>query len=70
VLQNVDLEHMPGVNHFNIEKDRAVQGMVIRDIQAALANSPHDMVACDAHGPRTCVSGKHGLITEGGAIRD
>lgn len=70
VLQNVDLEHMPGVNHFNIEKDRAVQGMVIRDIQAALANSPHDTVACDAHGGRNCVSGKHGLITEGASIRD
>ena len=36
VLQNVDLKHMRGVNHFNIDKDRAVQGMVIRDIQAAL----------------------------------
>jgi len=69
VLQNVDLEHMSGVTHFNIEKDRAVQAMVIRDIQAALANSPHDTVACDSHG-RTCVSGKHGLITEGAAIRD
>ena len=44
VLQNVDLKHMRGVNHFNIDKDRAVQGMVIRDIQAALANSPHDTV--------------------------
>jgi predicted esterase len=70
VLQNVDLEHMPGVNHFNIEKDGAVQRMVIRDIQAALANSPHDTVACDAHGLRTCVSGKHGLTTEGTAIRN
>jgi predicted esterase len=44
VLQNVNLEHMRGVNHFNIDKDRAVQGMVIRDIQAALANSPYDTV--------------------------
>jgi hypothetical protein len=70
VLQNVDLERMPGVGHFNIEKDRAVQGMVIRDIQAALANSPHDTVACDAHGRRNCVSGKHGLIPEGAAIRN
>jgi len=70
VLQNVDLEHMSGVGHFNIEKDRAVQGMVIRDIQAALANSPHDPVACDAHGGRTCASAKHGLVTEGTAIRD
>jgi len=70
VLQNVDLEHMPGVNHFNIEKDRAVQGMVIRDIQAALGNSPHDTVACDVHGRRTCAAAKPGLVTEGAAIRD
>jgi len=70
VLQNVDLEHMSGVGHFNIEKDRAVQGMVIRDIQAALATSPHDTVACDAHGRRTCAAAKHGLVTEGTAIRD
>jgi predicted esterase len=70
VLQNVDLEHMAGVGHFNIDKDKAVQGMVIRDIQAALANPPHDTVACDAHGRQTCVSGKHGLITEGTAIRN
>jgi hypothetical protein len=69
VLQNIDLEHMSGVGHFNIEKDRAVQGMVIRDIQAALANSSHDTVACDGHG-RTCASAKHGLVTEGTAIRD
>ena len=70
VLQNIDLEHMSGVGHFNIEKDRAVQGMVIRDIQAALANSSHDTVACDGHGGRTCASAKHGLVTEGTAIRD
>jgi len=70
VLQNVDLEHMPGVNHFNIEKDRAVQGMVIRDIQAALGNSPHDTVACDVHGRRTCAAAKPGLVTEGATIRD
>jgi len=70
VLQNVNLEHMPGVNHFNIEKDRAVQGMVIRDIQAALGNSPHDTVACDVHGRRTCAVAKPGLVTEGAAIRD
>jgi len=70
VLQNVDLEHMSGVGHFNIEKDRAVQGMVIRDIRAALANSPHDTTACDTRGSRTCASAKHGLVTEGTAIRD
>jgi hypothetical protein len=70
VLQNVDLEHMSGVGHFNIEKDRAVQGMVIRDIQAALASSPHKSAACDVHGPRTCAAAKPGLATDGTAIRD
>ena len=70
VLQNVDLEHMSDVSHFNVDKDGAVQGMVMRDIHAALASSPHKIVACDAHGLRTCVSGKHGLTTEGTAIRN
>lgn len=70
VLQNVDLEHMSGVGHFNIEKDRAVQGMVMRDIQAALASSPHQTVACDAHGRGTCAAAKPGLVTVGTPIRD
>jgi hypothetical protein len=61
---------MSDVSHFNIDKDGAVQGMVMRDIHAALASSPHKIVACDAHGLRTCVSGKHGLTTEGTAIRN
>jgi hypothetical protein len=66
-LQNVDLEHMPDVSHFNIEKNRAMQGKVIRDIQAALATSPHDgSVACDSHGGHVaCASAKHGLVTVG-----
>ena len=68
VLQNVDLEHMSDLSHFNIEKNRAMQGMVIRDIQAALATAPHDTVACDSHGGRlTCASAKHGLVKEGTA---
>jgi hypothetical protein len=73
VLQNVDLEHMSGVNHFNIEKDRAVQGMVIRDIQAALSSGPpRDAAACNSPGDhRTCTSStKRGLVTEGSAIRE
>jgi hypothetical protein len=67
VLQNVDLEHMPDVSHFNIEKNRVMQGKVIRDIQTALATSPHDdTVACDSHGGRlTCASTKH--VMEGTA---
>jgi predicted esterase len=73
VLQNVDLEHMSGVSHFNIEKDRAVQGMVIRDIQTALSSGPpRNTAACNAPGgQRTCASStKHGLVTEGSAIRE
>jgi len=37
VLQNVDLEHMANVGHFNIDKNNVVQGMVIRDIFAAVS---------------------------------
>ena len=65
VLQNVDLEHMSDVSHFNIDKNGAVQGMVMRDIQAALSSGPpRDTVACDSHGGSlTCASAKHGLVT-------
>lgn len=65
VLQNVDLEQMSDVSHFNIEKNRMMQGMVIRDIEAALATPPHP-VACDSKGSRvTCASAKRGSVTEG-----
>jgi len=70
VLQNVDLEHMSDVSHFNIEKNGAVQGMVIRDIQAALSSGPpRDTAACNGSGGhRTCAtSTKNGLVTEGSA---
>ena len=70
MLQNVDLEHMSDVSHFNIDKDGAVQGMVMRDIQAALASSPHKIVACDAYGRRTCATVKPGLVTVGILIRE
>jgi len=40
VLQNVDLEHMANVGHFNIDKNNVVQGMVIRDILAAASAGP------------------------------
>jgi len=70
VLQNVDLEHMSGVSHFNIEKDGAVQGMVMKDIQAALSSGPpRDTATCNGSGGhRTCAtSTKNGLVTEGTA---
>jgi len=70
VLQNVDLQHMSDVGHFNIDKDRAVQGMVMREIQAALASSPHQTAACDMYGRRTCAAAKPGLVTIGTPIRD
>jgi hypothetical protein len=57
------------VSHFNIDKDGAVQGMVMRDIQAALASSPHKSVACDAHA-HTCAAAKPGLVTIGTPIRE
>jgi predicted esterase len=73
VLQNVDLERMHDVSHFNIDKDGAVQGMVMRDIQTALASSPHKTVACDPYdpySPRTCAAAKPGLVTVGTPIRE
>jgi pimeloyl-ACP methyl ester carboxylesterase len=35
-LQNVDMERNRDIGHFNIDKSRAVQDLVIRDIRAAL----------------------------------
>jgi predicted esterase len=70
VLQNVDLEHMSDVSHFNIDKNGVVQGMVMRDMQAALGSSPHKTVACDPYSPRTCDAAKPGLVTVGTPIRE
>ena len=70
VLQNVDLQHMSDVSHFNIDKDRAVQGMVMRDIQAALASSPPKTAACGVDGRRTCAGAKRGPVTIDTPIRD
>ena len=36
VLQNVDVEKMRDINHFNVDKNQALQERVIRDIRAAL----------------------------------
>jgi len=66
VLQNVDLEHMAGVGHFNIDKNNVLQGMVIRDILAAVsASPPRAPVTCDLYGRKNCGSPKHGAVTEG-----
>ena len=35
-LTNVDLERNHDIGHFNIDKSRAVQDLVLRDIRAAL----------------------------------
>jgi hypothetical protein len=66
VLQNVDLEHMADVGHFNIDKNNVLQGMVIREILAAVSTgAPHAPVACDPHGSKSCGSAKRGALTEG-----
>src|SRR6516225_7980144 len=61
VLQNVDLEHMADVSHFNIDKNNVLQGMVIRDILAAVsASPPRAPVTCDPYGGKNCGSPKRG----------
>src|SRR3974390_3839695 len=50
VLQNVDLEHMSNVSHFNIDKNNVLQGMVIKDIFAAASAAPTQArSACKLH---------------------
>jgi pimeloyl-ACP methyl ester carboxylesterase len=67
VLQNVDLEHMSNVSHFNIDKNNVLQGMVIKDILAAVSSGPTQARnACDLHsGGKSCGSSKPGTLTEG-----
>jgi hypothetical protein len=66
VLQNVDVEHMPDLSHFNIDKDNRLQGMVIREILAAAAvGAPHAPITCDPYGGKSCGSAKRGALTEG-----
>jgi pimeloyl-ACP methyl ester carboxylesterase len=63
VLQNVDLEHMSNVSHFNIDKNNVLQGMVIKDILAAASAGPTQAGgACAGKG---CGSPKHGVLPEG-----
>ena len=67
VLQNVDLEHMSNVGHFNIDKNNVVQAMVIRDIFAAVsAGAAQPTGACNLNGGgKRCGSPKHGVLPEG-----
>ena len=51
VLQNIDVEKMPDIGHFNIEKNHELQQKVIREIRAATLGShttqtptPHGVV--------------------------
>ena len=66
VLQNIDLEHMADVGHFNIDKNSRLQGMVIRDILAAVSSgAPRAPSACDLRAGKGCGSAKRGAVTEG-----
>jgi acetyl esterase/lipase len=67
VLQNVDLEHMSNVSHFNIDKNNVLQGMVIKDIlAAALAAPTQARSTCNLHGGgKGCGSPKPGALTDG-----
>jgi hypothetical protein len=66
VLQNIDLEHMADVGHFNIDKNNVLQGMVIRDILTAVSASPQRApVTCDPYSGKSCGSPKHGAVIEG-----
>jgi hypothetical protein len=67
VLQNVDLEHMSNVSHFNIDKNNVLQGMVIRDILAAAsAGAPQARGVCDLHGGgKGCGSPTPSALTNG-----
>ena len=64
VLQNVDLEHMSNVNHFNIDKNNVLQGMVIKDILAASAAPTQARSTCNGGG-KGCGSPKPGALTDG-----
>ena len=69
VLQNVDLEHMADVGHFNIDKNNVLQGMVIKDILAAASAAPTQARStCNLHGGgKGCGSPKPGALTAGTA---
>ena len=66
VLQNVDLEHMADVGHFNIDKNSRLQGMVIRDILAAVSSgAARAPSACDLRAGKGCGSTKRGAVSAG-----
>jgi hypothetical protein len=57
---------MADVGHFNIDKDNRLQGMVIREILAAVAGgTSHAPITCDPYGSKSCGSAKRGALTEG-----
>jgi hypothetical protein len=49
VLQNIDVEKMPDIGHFNIEKNHELQQKVIREIRAATLG-PHTPQTPTPHG--------------------
>jgi hypothetical protein len=49
VLQNIDVEKMPDIGHFNIEKNHELQQKVIKEIRAATLG-PHTPQTPTAHG--------------------
>jgi hypothetical protein len=68
VLQNVDLEHMADVGHFNIDKNNVMQGKVIKEILAAVSSSPQPAIACDSRSGQSCGSINRGAVSEGHPI--
>jgi hypothetical protein len=58
VLENVDVERMANIGHFNIDKNKVLQEKVIKEIRAALRPAPE-------HG--TDAATKHDSLKEGTA---
>jgi hypothetical protein len=50
VLQNIDLEKMPDIGHFSIEKNHELQEKVIKEIRAATLGSPPRAQTSTPHG--------------------
>jgi pimeloyl-ACP methyl ester carboxylesterase len=63
VLQNIDLERMADVGHFNIDKNSRLQGMVITDILAAVSSgAPRPAGGCAG---KSCSAPKRGAVSAG-----
>jgi hypothetical protein len=57
---------MADVGHFNIDKNNILQGMVIREILAAVAGgAPHAAITCDPYGSKSCGPAKRDALTKG-----